>query len=341
MYITMLNITACFGVVMLHTNGIFWSHPKGVTWITSNFIETFMYWPVPIFFMISGATLFEYRKRYSTKVFMKKRLLKTLIPFIFWSIIAFYYHCSVNLYSGRFVESWIPNIGCLINYKYMYIYWFFVPLFAIYLSMPILNLLNGKWKLIRYLILYTFISYSIFPFLSETLHHAIDKQYYSPISSGYILYVLLGYYLNSVSLNKKTRYIIYALGVAGWALHFFGTLVLTPDFGGRETINMAFKGYMNFPCVFHSVAVFVLFKQCNFSILTRNKFVLQLINKMHASTLGIYLVHIYLLGIIVGLLHIDESSLTWRILGSLLIFVLAFVFVQCLKRIPIIRNVVP
>jgi len=340
-YITMLNIVACFGVIMLHVDAIFNTHPKGITWITSNLIHSLMIWPVPVFFMITGATLLDYRKRYTTKVFIKKRFLKTFIPFVIWSIIAFYYFRCVDIHRGQQVESWLPTIEGILNHKYMAVYWFFVPLFAIYLSMPALNLLSGKLKLIRYLILYAFISYSVFPFISNTFHFTIDDFYSSPVSAGYILFVLLGYYLHSKPLTKKTRTIIYALGITGFALRCVGTYMLTPDYGGKETINQTFMGYLNFPCVFYVVAIFVFFKHCNFTKLIQNNTAQRLINKLHESTFGIYLVHQFCIYIIAGGLQVNVASLSWRIFGSILIFLLSFAFVQCIKRIPLLRYIVP
>jgi len=300
-----------------------------------------MYWPVPIFFMITGATLLEYRKRYSTKTFLKKRLVRTFIPFVFWSIVAFYFLRAEDLYYGRSIQHWFPSIFGIVNHSYMQIYWFFVPLFAIYLSMPALNLLSKRWRLIKWLIVYAFISYSVFPFVTDFMHLNIDKGYRSPILAGNVLYVLLGYYLHNINPNKKTRYFIYILGILGWAVHFFGTLILTPEDGGGETINRAFKGYMNFPCVCYSVAVFVLFKQIDFQKLLHHELSAKLIGSMHASTLGIYLVHKYLLKIVVPFFHINDASLTWRIGGTFLIFFMSFVLVQGIKRIPLLRRCVP
>ena len=37
--------------------------------------------------MISGATLFDYRERYQTGAYFKKRFLKTGLPFITWTLI--------------------------------------------------------------------------------------------------------------------------------------------------------------------------------------------------------------------------------------------------------------
>ena len=73
-YIDTLTILSCIAVVYLHANGIFWTHPSGRLWLTSNVIESFFYFAVPVFFMISGATLLEYRQRYSTLTFIKSQI---------------------------------------------------------------------------------------------------------------------------------------------------------------------------------------------------------------------------------------------------------------------------
>lgn len=63
-WITCANVLACLAVIMLHCNGVFWSHPSGMLWITSNFIETAFFWAVPVFFMIIGAVQIDYHKKY-------------------------------------------------------------------------------------------------------------------------------------------------------------------------------------------------------------------------------------------------------------------------------------
>ena len=78
-YISVLNALACFAVVMLHSNGAFWTYSTDSYWISADFIESFMYFAVPVFFMISGTTLIDYRDKYSTREYFKKRIEKTLI----------------------------------------------------------------------------------------------------------------------------------------------------------------------------------------------------------------------------------------------------------------------
>ena len=86
LYIDVLAILSAFAVVMLHANGVFWSHPAGRLWLTSNCIETLFYFAVPVFFMISGATLMDFRAKYSTKEYFVRRLVRAGIPFLAWKI---------------------------------------------------------------------------------------------------------------------------------------------------------------------------------------------------------------------------------------------------------------
>ena len=71
-YISVLAVLSTFAVVFLHSNGCFWAFSKSRYWLTANIIESVFYFAVPIFFMISGATLINYKERYDTKTFFKK-----------------------------------------------------------------------------------------------------------------------------------------------------------------------------------------------------------------------------------------------------------------------------
>lgn len=103
-YLTTLNVLSCFSVIMLHCNTIYWQAPVGKVWISANFIETAFYFAVPIFFMVSGCTLFDYRKRYSTSTYFHKRFGKTVFPFLVWSFLLMLIRCALPL--GR-VELYI------------------------------------------------------------------------------------------------------------------------------------------------------------------------------------------------------------------------------------------
>lgn len=249
-YIRVLNVLACFAVVMLHCNGIFWSRPTGRLWVTSNFIEVTMYWAVPVFFMNAGVTNMEYRQKYTTREFLVRRFQKVGIPFVFWSLFSLMLSAVSD---GTRINA--SNIyASIANSAYLSIYWFFVPLFAVYLSMPLLTVVlpEKRKHVFGYLISYAVLTISVFPLLCNLLHLKYNAAIQPPVAAAFMLYVLLGYWIHHYPLSKRCRYAIYMAGIAGWLLHFGGTLLLS---GMQEGIPMTFKGYTNIPCVLYSTAV--------------------------------------------------------------------------------------
>lgn len=87
-YIDLLGIISAFAVVVLHVNEVIHKFSYDSYWFSANIIECLMYFAVPVFLFISSGTLLDYRDRYSTKEFFKRRIHKTVIPFIFWSLCA-------------------------------------------------------------------------------------------------------------------------------------------------------------------------------------------------------------------------------------------------------------
>lgn len=337
LYFSVLNVVACIGVVLLHCNGVFWNHPTGRAWVTANLIETLFYFPVPIFFMLSGATLIDYSQRYSTKVFMKKRLMKTVIPFLIWSVLAATY-CFAR---AREAYTWGPRsiIVNIFQTNFMPVYWFFLPLFAIYLSMPILTKIQDKLKTFKYAIIIGLIFVAILPLTCRLIGIEYNAELTPPPVLGYMIFVFLGYVLSKTELSKKQRYLIYLAGVIGWAMQFFGTMLLTAPDG---EISMMFKGYNNLPSVLQAVAVFVFFKHLSYDgIKRRLPGFEKAVAVVAGLTFGIYLVHEYLIWLLPAWFGWDAGSIVFRTVGAILIFVLAAGITYLIKKLPVVRKVVP
>ena len=91
-FITVLSVLSAFAVIALHANGVFWRfNAEAAWWRSANVIESAFYFAVPVFFMISGATLIDYRDRYDTRAYAKKRAQKTLLPFLAWTALGTVY----------------------------------------------------------------------------------------------------------------------------------------------------------------------------------------------------------------------------------------------------------
>lgn len=334
MFITYLNVFASLSVVFLHNNGIVHLHPIGKTWVSAIFIETLFYSAVPLFFMISGCTLIDYKEKYTTKEFFRKRIKKTLIPFIFWSIFGMVYLCYKNHNLSLFSEHLINIVSNILNSRYIAIYWFFVPLFSAYMCIPILANINDKIKTFKYLIIVGFIFMGIIPFIFNLLSGYYNYNIVPCIVNGYIFYSIVGYYLMNTYFEKKNSLIIYMLGFIGFLSNFIGTAVMTPT-GGE--IASLFRGAFNWPCFLQTIAIFELFK----NIQIKNDRINCILNWMSEKTFGVYLIHIYFVWEMPYWFGISTYNLLWRIFGSFLIFILCCLVVNVLQKIPLIKRIVP
>ena len=90
LYFDVLNILACIAVISLHHNGVVHTYSNSWTWKTALLVETGAYWAVPVFLMLSGATLMNYRKNYDTVTFFKITLFsparRRSLPVMFTSV---------------------------------------------------------------------------------------------------------------------------------------------------------------------------------------------------------------------------------------------------------------
>src|SRR5665647_202082 len=83
-----LRVIATIGVIFIHVSSDYQPSSGIISmydfWI-GNIFDSATRFSVPIFVMLSGALLLP--KDYGTGIFLKKRLLRLLLPFVFWSFI--------------------------------------------------------------------------------------------------------------------------------------------------------------------------------------------------------------------------------------------------------------
>lgn len=333
LWISVGNVFACIAVVILHSNGIFWSFPSGKLWYTANFLETFCYWAVPVFFMISGTTLIDYREKYSTRIFLKKRFIRTFIPFVCWSIIGvFHYYIT----SHERIESIKDIIGNILNTKYIAIYWFFISLFSIYLMIPLFAAVQKelRCRVFTYLIFVGFVLGSVIPTISALTHFNYNVGFIPSVCSGYALYVMMGYVIKNENFEFPKRVIIYLLGILGWFIQFQGTTVMSFHAG---MVDQTFKGYTNFPAVMQAAAVMVFIKYVPWEKIL-GQLGCKLIKQLSEYTFGVYLMHIYFVWHIPGLLGIERSSILFRTVGAVTIFFVCGFITFVISKIPLIKK---
>lgn len=337
-YITVLNVFSCLGVLFLHTNS-FWTFRKTAGWVAADFVEAFFYFAVPVFIMLSGATLMDYRERCTTAVYFKKRFRKTLIPFLFWSVVGLFF---VMWRDGADSVSLRPLdiLNAVINCQYVRIYYFFTIIFGIYLSIPVLSSIpkEKRQRVFLYCLVAALSVNVLLPFLASLTGGAVNHNgnFVFSACSGYLPLAVLGYYLDTYTPARKWRIILYLAGIFGFFLHFFGTWYLSFRDGA---INSFFKGYLNVPCVAYSAAVFLLFRVFPFDRLPRR--LVKVLTFFGGQTFGIYLIHILLATVIERVFHITAQSFPERLAFACISFVLSGFLIKGLQKIPVLKHIVP
>lgn len=337
-HITALSVFSCLAVVCLHTSK-FWTFTKSIGWIASNAVESFFYFAVPVFLMISGATLIDYRERYTTAEYFKKRINKTVIPFLFWSAFSMVFSFWIN---NSFPTGFnlFDIINSIITYKYSRIYYFFMILYGIYISIPVISLIpkESRQKCFLYIMLTGFVVNSLLPFVpvitNDKISHNANFSFY--VCSGFLIYPIIGYYLNNYKLSGKAKLTVLILGFAGLLTSFTATAILSWRAG--EIVDK-YKGYLSVPGILYSSAVFLIFKMIPFERFP--KFVLKAIQFFSGQTFGIYLIHILLLRLFGKVFDYSFFNPIMRLVLAVILFVLSGIIIKILQKIPFVRRIVP
>ena len=172
LYVDILNIIACAGVLLLHsTNGPVHNFNGNVNfdWFIGLFSHSFFLWPVNVFFMLSGITMmrtcYEMTCKGEIKQYYLKRLNRLGYPLLMWSLI----YLLIKIVVKDEPINIIPLLMKVLTFKANGFMWFFMPLIVIYLSMPFLSLfvVNAKkiildWYMVLGLVLPT-ISQILYP----------------------------------------------------------------------------------------------------------------------------------------------------------------------------------
>lgn len=337
-YIDILNILAMICVVALHCNGIVHTYLNARSWTTSLLVEVICFWAVPVFLMITGATLMNYRNKYDTKTFFKKRVLKVVIPFVFWAIIMIIWKYSIGYLN---IEKFsIPNIlNIIFTNQEESTYYFIFVILGVYLTLPILShLADEKYrKTLWYAVIVLFITQSVLPVIC-TIFNIIYNNDLTILLGGYILFVLLGYLISTQEIKKRYRVIIYVLGILSMIFRYVMTYYWSTK---AQNVDRTLFGYIQFHSVFLAAAVFIFVKNIKFNEIIKNNKISKFLSKISSCSFGIYLIHQIVMYYETHLLNINIYGWKWRTIGIITTYLISLTIVYILKKIPILKKVVP
>ena len=330
-YFDYLNVFSCISVIALHCNGVFHSYSQDSPWVFSVLIEVLFYCAVPVFFMLSGATLFDYRKRYTTTEFYKKRIKKTLVPYVFFTVIFFILDIVIGfLKNGEFRFDFLTLLQMLMAGTAPHAdFWFFIPLFLLYLFIPFLSFIVtsiGKRELLSLLGIMAFFS-GVYPIIA---HFCGFQTTTTPIS-GFALYAFMGYCLHKYDFEKNNTILtlICILGLVTFITRFFLFLKFP---NGRVELLMSYFGLY---AIIPSSAIFMLFKRflCN-----RGGYV----QKLSALSFGIFLIQetvIQTLRIVLSKTGMGEFFI--QTVGIVIVYTVCCCIVYLVRKINLLKWMFP
>lgn len=335
-YLDLLRILAIFGVIMIHVNGEgMWLMTKvSDLWLEKNFVSSLISWPVPVFIAISGALLLE-NDKFTFRNMVTKYIPRIIIPLIIWHFI--YYFYTYPTFNLQNVILCFKRL--LIGKTYSHL-WYLYLLLGLYLLTPILKKMvqNLNKKELTYLLVLGFMITSFIPYINNFISQDLMK-FISPYQvlnfNIFILYYILGYYINNyIYVNKKSKIILMAM----FSLTvLFGTAVLNNYLTIKNVVFTNYSSSSSIIAVIMVIFFFVLFK--NFNKVKCHKF----IEKLGTLTFGVYLIHFLLEKELLKLLNgsfIIVNSYIGSILVSITIMVLAYIITYIISKIPILKKII-
>lgn len=338
LYLDILNIVAIIAVVIMHCNGVVHTFAPERWWKTSLIVDVVFYFAVPIFIMISGANLMNYREKYDTKTFFKKRINRVFIPTIFWIIIM----CLWKIYCIKVIDlkniNLVTFINMILNNQIEYTYYYLFIILGIYLTMPLLSqLTNNKYRKTLWYIVFTYFIFNALIPNILLLFGIVWNSNFSVLFGEYIIYVIIGYLLSTQNIQKKYRYIIYVLAILGMIYRYATTYILSYE---ANTIIKTTWGYMQFHAIIQACAVFLLIKNINFKKIENNPKLIKIISKVSSCSFGIYLIHLIIRYYEIEIFNINIYSWKWRVFGFLPTYFISLLIIYIMKKIPILKRIV-
>jgi len=336
-YLDSLRTLAMLGVIVIHISSplvnMTWGKNMPYWWI-GNVVDSAVRFSVPLFLMLSGATLLG--KDYELSEFYKRRFSRVMIPFLFWIVIYWMYRwatLSAKLQPHDFhtILSWAGNLflkeGVSKHFWYVYMILFiylFVPFlgkFTRKISMSVFSNILLIWVILTFVLRSS--SFNLYSWSGD--YGSKFLAYF--LFSGYLL---LGYYLYKLATNPvKLRPLAAMLFVFSIAISAVATFLFSMK---AHKLDLTMYGYLSVNTMIQSIALFLWIKDS----IIKNRFISLINSQISNYSYGIYLVHI----LVISLLF--DRGIYWKFTNPLLslplltlaVLIISFGIIFVLRKIP-------
>ncbi|NTU68329.1 MAG: acyltransferase family protein [Chlorobiaceae bacterium] len=331
--IAQLRVAACFMVVFLHVAAqsfLTLDH----NWWAGNFYDSLVRSCVPLFLMISGATLIP--RDEPLQQFFTKRLVRIIPPLLFWSL----FYLSWTTWMGEDRGNWALAI---LSGPVKFHLWYFYELIGLYLFMPVLRkFFNGSsrgeqlWFIGLWIVVV-----SVYHLLGDLLGlldvswaEYFDK-FFGNINfsffDGLVGYLILGAYASRSKVDGRIGLAVFAVATA---CTMVGTWLLSYHLGEPSEL---FYSYTSPFVIAAGWGLFTFFMDREQGPPSK------LVTTIGECTLGIYGLHIFIIDPVLNRngfsVSIGNPWLTVPLV-SFSVFLITFAIVYLLRLVRPLRHVI-
>lgn len=345
--VDLIRVSGIFLVVLLHVTNMFYDQIyKGsinsASWWTFTIYKSVSLPCVPLFVILSGALLLQPTKiNEPIKVFLKKRLNRIGLAWLFWSGV----YIAWGFYVTKAAVT-LSNIGQSVIISAFtgayYHFWFLYLIAGLYLITPVLRAVvsYNNPRLIGYIIILWFIGVAVVPLLPLFTGYAVNGDVF--LIGGYIGYFLLGFYLQQTRMRREFMYIFLALGlVLTVALTYVMSFPL-------HSLNQPyyFFDFLSITVVVASVPLYVLLSRFPADWPgKKHPHIGKISSLISQNTLPIYLFHVMIIealvigsfGFIVNLAAVPIVEIP---LFSAAILFITLGLVLVMKKVPVLKRLI-
>jgi len=332
-YIVFLRVFCTICVLIDHVplvaSHVFASQITSTDFFATKAIVHLVHFAVPVFVMITGALLLDPSRPVPFEKALKKyawRMVVVLLT-VGWFFAMMEYYSTYKEIS--FSLFFIPFLNVLTGNTWTHM-WYLYMLVGLYLIIPFLKtIVENSQKNVIALIVILFIFTSAMPAVNVFFGFKLGVEF--PISSCYVLYLLLGYVLSKSEFKMKCVPVIVIVILSVFLLF----CCYGEKFGGEWTEKLNFFDTYRSPIeVLIASALFLFAKNISY----RSMCDLWIIKVLDNNSFGIYVFHMLWINILYKVLKINPFDYGLFMLIPVLIgvLVLSVLTTEIFRRLPLV-----
>lgn len=342
--INFVRAFACLMVVMVHVSVRFYYAYDGHHTTLTNFLNQISRVGTPLFAVLSGFLLYNQtlNKKFNTLIFLKSRFVKIISPFVFWSLFYLVYKSTFRNYS-------FPNLaekGELSKFMYMFFtggsqyHLYFI---ALVIQFYILFLLIRKLLNLKSIILFTVISFYLnytfttnsFSFENPYLQQFINSRAFL---MQWIYYFMLGILLvklwpkisKYLMINKNSNFIL-----------LLGSIVIILSSFDYHMHQLIINSNVNFIHTLSVPVAFMVLVSLYYRLIMVNEFIVKALIKIGNMSMGIYLIHPFVIYLYQDLAPYDVTAYPALIsIYFIMVIVISILILKLLSFLPFNQYIV-